>query len=159
MKTGLYVLIGAALAFCGCMSSKADKYYLLNPEPVDQRIQLTLHSVELPEYLEQSSLVRCIGENRMEFLEGHRWMGSFKEMLEDALEDGMKAGGARGVVLKIRRMAASDDGKFHVDIECRQGDKYSRIAFELPCDSTSPDSIVTAYRAAVAEILRKLAAI
>lgn len=159
MKLALYVLFVTIVFFCGCLSSRMDKYYLLNPKPVNERVSVTLRNIELPEYLEQNNLVRCVGENRIEFIEGHRWMGSFKEMFEEAIEDGLKSGEGRRVILKIRRLAAYDDGKFHAELECLEGDKSNRISFFLPCKSDDPDSIVSAYSAAVAEILKRLAAL
>ena len=153
----LLCLVSLTALLCGCMASKASRYYLLEAEPPQTHAAVFLQRIDLPVYLEQNSLIRRVGRDRLEFIEGHSWVGSFRRLLEDGISEGLASGAKHGIAIKVRRFEAANDGRFHAELECIDGNEIRRIAYSFPCDSSNAAGIVSGYTNALAELHRRLA--
>ena len=159
MKMRCLLFACVTLVLAGCLGSKPTRYYLLEAEKPAAKASFSLRRLELAAYLEQNSLIRRCEGKRIEYLEGHTWATGLRRMLEDSLKDALDAKAKRSISLKIRRFEAADDSKFHVQVEYLEDSGNGEIAFELPCDSSNPEAIAATANQALAELLKRLAAL
>jgi uncharacterized lipoprotein YmbA len=93
------LLAGMFLLLAGCLSlqPKPDptQFFLLTPAPASQSVSAAptvgLHRVTIPDYLDQSQLVRRVGPDQVEFLSLARWAEPLASQITRVLANDLAA--------------------------------------------------------------------
>ena len=78
----------AAIMFAGCISTSRTSTYILCPDESAAKqynALVRVNAIELPEYIDRSTIMMRVGKHSIGSLKGHQWAQNFKKMIQNSL--------------------------------------------------------------------------
>ena len=87
-KATCFFLILSLLVLVGCVSTSKTSTYILCPDESAAKqynALVRVNGIELPEYLDRSTIMVRVSKHTIGSLKGHQWAQNFKKMIQNSL--------------------------------------------------------------------------
>ena len=128
-KTTCFLIILSVLILTGCISTSKTTTYILCPDESSAKqynALVRVNAVELPEYLDRSTIMVRVSKHTIGSLKGHQWAQNFKKMIQNSLTAN----------LLLRSTGNSETPQFSVFVKFERFDLDDQNTLKVAADCT-----------------------